>query len=390
MVLASAALRKARLVAVALLALTLAACSTSPLAGLGGGPSVARSGPVPVALLVPGAEGQPGDAVVSRDLENAARLAVADLGGVEIDLRVYATGGRAAGAQEAAQRAVQEGAEIIVGPLYAEAANAAGLVAAPAGVNVLAFSNNPAIAGGNVFLLGSTFDNTAARLMGFAAAQGRDQVLVVAADNPAGTAGQAAIQRAAAGTGASVVGVARYEFSQNGVAAAAPGIANAVRSSGADTVFLTADAAGALPLLAQLLPEQGIAPPAQQFVGLTRWDIPATTLALPGVQGGWFALPDPARDAAFDARYEAAYGAPPHPLAGLAYDGIAAVGAIASSGGRLDASSLTRGQGFAGTGGAFRLRSDGSIERALAVAQIRGGQAVIVDPAPQSFGGFGF
>ncbi len=51
-------------------------------------------------------------------------------------------------------------------------------------------------------------------------------------------------------------------------------------------------------------------------------------LNLPGVQGGWFALPDPARTAQFDSRFAAATGERPHDLAGLAYDGIAAVGAL--------------------------------------------------------------
>ena len=383
------ALRKLRAAVLLLAALALAACDALPAGGLGGGPSVARGVPVPVALLVPGPAGQPGDAIVSADLERAARLAAADLQGAAVELRVYTTGGRADGAAAAARRAVEEGATVIVGPLYAEAANAAGLVAAPAGVSVLAFSNNSAIAGGNVFVLGATFENTAQRLLRYATRQGRDDVLVVAADNPAGTAAQAAVQRAAATTGARVAGVARYEFSQAGVAAAAPRIAAAARSTGADTVFLTSDTAGALPLLAQLLPEQGIAPPAQQYIGLTRWDIPPTTLSLPGVQGAWFALPDPARAAAFRARYEAAYGAAPHPLAGLAYDGVAAVGALAAAGDAPTAGALTRGRGFEGTGGVFRLRRDGTIERALAVAEIRGGRAVIVDPAPGGFGGLG-
>jgi hypothetical protein len=52
-----------------------------------------------------------------------------------------------------------EGAAIILGPVSADEANAAGVAVAASGVNVLAFSNNPTIAGGNVFLLGSTFQN---------------------------------------------------------------------------------------------------------------------------------------------------------------------------------------------------------------------------------------
>ena len=126
-----------------------------------GGPSIDTSEPVPVALLVPSGSTQSGDAILAQSLENAARLAISDLSGVQIDLRVYDTAGRADVAAAKAMEAVEAGARIILGPVYAEAANAAGVAARSKGVNVLAFSNNPAIAGGNVFILGPTFSNTA-------------------------------------------------------------------------------------------------------------------------------------------------------------------------------------------------------------------------------------
>ncbi len=106
--------------------------------------------------------------------------------------------------------------------------------------------------------------------------------------------GRAAIQQGVSRAGGSVVATAGYEFSQNGITKAVPGIAATARNSGAQALFLTADTAGALPLVTQLLRDNNVSPEVTKFIGLTRWDIPAATLALPGVQGGWFALPDPA------------------------------------------------------------------------------------------------
>ena len=123
---------------------------------------------------------------------------------------------------------------------------------------------------------------------------------------------------------------------------------------------------------------------------LTRWDIPSQTLTLPGLQGGIFALPDPGRTAAFANRYQASYGTAPHPIGGLAFDGIAAIGALVAQGKRdaLTRGALTQANGFQGVTGVFRLRPDGTNQRALAVAAVRNNQYVIVDPAPQSFAGF--
>jgi ABC-type branched-subunit amino acid transport system substrate-binding protein len=367
----------------------LAACQPTGLNS--GGPALDAGGPVQVALLLPGGSGNSGDEVLARSLEQAARLAIADLQGVQIDLRVYNTGASAAGAAQGATQAVDEGAKIILGPVFADAANAAGVAVAPRGVNVLSFSNNTDIAGRNVFVLGPTFQNTATRLLSYAARQGRSRLMVVYDPTPAGTVGRRAIESAAGRAGVAIAGSATYPFSQQGLVGAVPGIVSQIRASGANAVIFTSDSAGALPLLTQLLPESGIDTASTQFIGLTRWDIPSATLSLPGVQGGWFALPDPGLAGQFEARFVAAYGEAPHPIAGLAYDGIAAIGALARSGNpnALSGAALTQGSGFAGVNGVFRLRSDGTNERGLAVATVRGNQVVVIDPAPRGFGGPG-
>lgn len=383
--------KAARLGALLSIVTLLQACDSLPVPGAGGGQTIDTSKPVPVALLVPKGSGSSGDAVLAASLENAARLAMADLDGVTIDLKVYDTAGNPQIAAAMALQAVDDGAKIILGPVFAEAANAAGVAVSPRNVNVLAFSNNPSIAGGNVFVLGPTFDNTAERLASYAARSGKRNILIVHGSDVAGSLGRAAIQKAIAGSPARVAGTVSYDLSQEAVIATVPRIADNVRANGADAIFLTANTAGALPLFSQLLPENGVSSATTQFIGLTRWDIPPQTLQLPGVQGGWFALPDPNKSALFISRYQAAYGASPHPIGGLAYDGIAAIGALVKAGksDALTGAALTQGAGFQGVNGIFRLRADGTNQRGLAVATIQNRQVVVIDPAPTSFTGAG-
>ena len=385
--------KQLRLLMLPLFAMILAACDPIALGGVTdiGGPKIDTAAPVPVALLVPRG-GSGSDNLLAQNLENAARLAMRDLDGVQIDLRVYATAGQASTAASAAAQAVSEGAKIIIGPVYGEAANAAGLAVASQGVNVLSFSNNPTIAGGNVYVLGPTFENTANRLVGFAKRNGKDRIVILHAQDVAGQLGRNAIQQAISANGATLAGSVDYSLSQESVIAAVPSVKAAVTSSGANAVFLTTSSASALPLFAQLLPEAGLPVATTQYIGLTRWDIPPQTLALPGVQGGWFALPDPGATGAFAQKYSVAYGGAPHPLAGLAFDGIAAVGALVKSGksSALTGASLTQGAGFRGASGIFRLRNNGTNERGLAVATIRNNGVVVLEGAPQGFGGAGF
>ncbi|MFA3917113.1 penicillin-binding protein activator [Ruegeria hyattellae] len=367
----------------------LAACD---LPATSGGPSINTSKPVPVALLVPRGSGRSGDASMAQSLENAARLAMGDLQNVQIDLRVYDTAGSSATASAVAQQAVDEGAKIIIGPVYSQAVNAAGLSVLNRNINVLSFSNNTNIAGGNVFVLGSTFENSANRLTSYAARQGKGRMVVVYSNDEGGQLGKAAIENGIRNSGATLGGSIPYERSQQGVINAVPQVKAAVDSAGDASVFLTSTTAGALPLFTQLLPEAGVSNQTTQFIGLTRWDIPAQTLALPGVQGGWFAMPDPAKSQNYRARYQSAYGSAPHPISGLAYDGIAAIGALVGSGksNALTGAALTQGAGFQGVGGIFRLRPDGTNQRGLAVATIQNKQVVVIDPAPQTFSGAGF
>lgn len=373
-------------------ALWLAACEPIGLGGGNSGPNIDTKAPVPVALLVPGGSGNAGDALLAKNLENAARLAIADLKGVKIDLRVYNTAASPTQAAKVAIQAVDEGAKIIIGPLYAQAANAAGVAVARRNVNILAFSNNAQIAGGNVFVLGPTFQNTANRLVQYAKSQGRGNIMVVHAQTPSGITGRDAVQRAIANKGATQAGLASYEFSQTSIANAVPGIVSKIKSSGAQALFITADTDGAIPILTQMLLDQKVDQNTVRFIGLTRWDIPPATLALPGVQGGWFARPSPTTSSLFKARYSAAYGNQPHPIASLSYDGIAAIGALVKSGkpNALTSDALTQGSGFVGASGIFRLRKDGTNQRGLAIAEIRNKQVVIIDPAPRSFAGAGF
>ncbi len=355
-------------------------------------PIAVGGGSVKVALLVPTGSGQASDEVLGQSLENAARLAITDLGDTKVELMVYSTAGQPDQAAAMAKQAVADGAQVILGPVFAQEANAAGAAVAGTGVNVLAFSNNPDIAGNNVFILGPTFQNTAERLASFAVRSGKTKFMIASDRNIAGELGRAAIKRGALVAGADVVAESDYEYSQNSIVAAAPKLVEQAKASGAQVMFLTADTAGALPLLSQLLLDSGLRGENVQFIGLTRWDIPQATLSLPGIQGGLFALPDPGRFTQFVARFQTAYGAPPHPIAALAYDGIAALGALAAKegSGPISRAGLTQPAGFVGVNGVFRLLGDGTNQRGLAVAQVQGGKIVVVDAAPNSFGLTGF
>ena len=371
----------ARAACLPLLLAFVAGCNHGPVAQ---GPGAATGTKVKVALFVPAGSSDLREENLAWNLVQAAELAVGNLEDPSlVELGIFPTAGDPETAIAAVQEAKEQGASIILGPMFSKVAKAVGPEAAKHGLSVLSFSNDTSIAGDNVFLLGTTFETRADRLVAYAMSRGLERIAIVAAQDRAGELAKGAVTSAATTMGATIVSIATYEKTRNGPIEAVPSIKRSILESEAQAIILDAVTSNALPVFADLLPENGPDPKEVQYIGLARWDIPAAILRRDGLQGGWFVRPDPVHHAPFVNDFTEAYGQRPHPLAGLAYDGITAIGALARRGDAkpLSARNIARPDGFPGVLGKFRLNRDGTISRNLAVAEIRDGQVRILLPS---------
>jgi hypothetical protein len=378
-----------------MLAMVAVAACTVPGARVAGddGIDVDPDQPVRVALLLPYGSGDAGREQIARSLENAARLAQGDLRNATLELTVYPTAGTTAGGSAAASQAIADGAKIIVGPLFStESAGAQGPAAA-AGLTVLSFSNNPSVAGGNVYVLGTTFQNTADRLVAYGQSRGLNAFGVV---YPAGLEGETArdaVREVVGRRGATLVASEPYTLSVEGIRGAAGPTAAALNGAGANAVILTDGPTGGLAFMAEGLRGAGLT--QAQFLGMQRWDTSGVALTVPALQGGVFAAPDPAYLGAFRGRYQTAFGEAPHELAGLGFDAVSAVGALVAEarsrgGSPFSTARLTQDAGFAGANGPFRLTPSGVAQRNLAILVVQNGQATVAQGAARSFDSVGF
>jgi hypothetical protein len=380
----------------ALLAMVVLAACAAPRGGVSNdGIAVDASQPVKVALLLPYGTGDPGREQIARSLENAARLAQADLQNATLDLTVYPPAGTTQGGAAAAAQAVSEGAKIIIGPLFSTETAGAQASAASGGLTVLSFSNNASVAGGNVYILGTTFENPADRLVSYGRSRGLGNYAVVYPSGLEGETARDAVSQAVGRRGATLVSSQPYSLSVSGIQAAAGPMASALIGSGANAIILTDGPTGGLAFISEALRGNGVSPDLALFLGMQRWDVSAEALAVPSLQGGAFAAPDPALLGAFTGRYQAAYGETPHEVAGLAYDGVAAVGALVAEarsqgGSPFSSGRITQPGGFAGVNGPFRFLPSGRVQRNLAIIEVRNGQAVVTERAARSFDDVGF
>ena len=336
-------------------------------------PSFNPGQPVTLALLVPQSSPRQGAAKLGQALVNSARLGMVDLNDRQVELKVYDTAGDPAKAAQMAQKAIGEGADIILGPLFSASTKAVARVAGPQGVKVLSFSTDSSAAGGPVWLLGFLPEMEARRVLSFARSQGRGQVGVFYPANAYGDAALRGAQRAQQDGLTRIIGSGAFEPGFNGVQAGANAFAPAAR--GADAI-LVATGGSDLQAAGSFLDFNNFNPNRVKYLGLGQWYTGAT-FKEKTLRGGWFPAPDLDRSTAFSNRFAQRFGAKPRIVAVLGYDAVQIAGQVfqqSRAGQNLDpfpTAVLTRPGGFRSGLGPIRFTGDGLSERSLAILEVR-------------------
>ncbi len=373
-------------------AMALAACaSTFNQAGSGAtAPQLSEQaaaaplgeGQVRVGLVLP-LSGQGNAGVAAQSMKNAAEMALAEFKSPNIQLLVKDDGGTPQGAQSAAQQAISEGAEIIIGPLFAQSVSAVGQVARARNIPVIAFSTDASVAARGVYLLSFLPETDVRRIVDFATSRGKRSFAALLPDNAYGTVVEAAFQQEVSRRGGRVLALEKYPIDANRMAEATRRVGQAANQI--DSIFIP-DGADAVPQVVQALATGGVNLKRVQLLGTGLWDDPRifSTAAL---DGGWYAAPESIGFRNFSGRYRARYGQDPVRTATLAYDAVALVAALVKTQGpqRFSEQVLTNTSGFAGIDGVFRFRPDGLNERGLAVLRVTPTGGQVVSPAPHSF-----
>lgn len=338
------------------------------------------SGNIKVGLILP-LSGQGNAAVAAQSMRNAAEMALAEFQNPNVQLLVKDDAGTGQGAQQGAQQALDEGAEIILGPLFALSVPAAAQLTRARNIPMIAFSTDSSVAGRGVYLLSFLPESDVNRIVDYAAGTGKRSFAALLPENAYGNVVEAAFKQAVGRRGGRIVAFEKYGSDRS---AAVRNIAQALGN--ADALFLADDGDG-LVGVADGLTAAGANLKRVQLLGTGLWDNPRV-FASAALQGGLYAAPDPAGFRSFAGRYRSRYGGEPVRTATLAYDAVALVAALSRTQGkqRFAPDVLTNPSGFAGIDGLFRFKSDGSNERGLAVMRVASGGGQPVAGSPKSFG----
>ncbi len=391
-----------RALAVVVGGLALAGClpqTTGPGFGPGAGigpdataPSgqVFGTGSIKIAMLLPlTAEGNAGN--VANNYKNAADLAIRDLGSSDLQVIVKDSGGTSESAQAAASLALAEGAELILGPVFSHEVKSAGAVARQAAVPVIGFSTDVGAATRGVYLLSFLPRSDVARVVSYAAAQGKRSFAAIVPTSAYGAVVAAEFQQSVARNSGRVMAIEQYGDSATMQAAVQKITAFSAGGASQVDAILIPEGGAAGPEIARQLVAGGVSTASVKLLGSGQWD-DAAVQREPALAGAWFPSPNKAGFNAFAGRYRNAFGSTPIRIATNGYDAVILAAALARSAGaqRFTDAVLTNPNGFSGVDGVFRFRADGTNDRGLAIFEIGGGSAREIEGAPRSFSGGGF
>ncbi|WP_380788769.1 penicillin-binding protein activator [Sphingomonas sp. R86521] len=331
-----------------------------------------------VALLVPLSGGNAG---VGTSIANATMLALMDTQNQRVRITNYDT---ATGAAAAAQRAIADGAQLILGPLLADDVRAVAPIAQAAKVPVISFSNDTGVAGNGTFLMGYAPTQSISRVVDFAKSRGVTNFAGLVPNGLYGERASTAFLRAVEGAGGQVVSLQTYARTAGGVTGAATRLA----AKAPYDAVLIADS-GATAAQAAGLVKRG-AGASTRVLGTELWNSESGLAGKPSLAGAWYAAVSDTLYRQYAAKYRARFGAGPYRLSSIGYDSVLLTVRIARDwrpGTAFPVGRLRDGDGFSGIDGAFRFGRDSIAERALEVKEIRGGTTTVVSPAPSGFGG---
>jgi ABC-type branched-subunit amino acid transport system substrate-binding protein len=388
--------RTARCFAAALCTVALAACATS----LGSNPETTATLPDPAAGAAPGAERKPvriamllpltgfgPTAVLAKGMKQAGELALFEQDNPLIQLTVKDDLGSPQGAAAAADEAIREGAEIIIGPLTATATASVAPVARKANVPVLTFSNDRRVGGNGVYLMSFLPEQEIERIVAFSAAQGKRQFAALLPNDAYGKVVEPAFRAAVARAGGVVAELDLYSLDANAMLAPAKQMVDTIKQR-EDTglpidALLLAGGPEVLPHMGPLITYSGINTTRVKLLGTGAWEYPNVGRNA-ALVGGWYPGPDPHGWQDFSGRFSRSFGSAPPRLASLAYDAVGFAVALSANppGQRYTAANLTRPTGYNGVDGMLRFTPDGASERGLAILEVQAFANNVVDPAP--------
>lgn len=354
---------------------------------------------IKVGILVPltGSARTAGEALLK-----GAQMALFDQKESAIELIIKDTEGSASTTRRRAKEALQEGAQLLIGPLFSQNTQVVIPLARSWNVPLVSFSNNRALAQAGVFVLGFAPEAQIERLVYFAAQKQLKSIAAFIPESDYGTLVRTAFEQTC------------RTYNINPLVLMYPPATTDFRKLSAqlktlpiESPPLLPDAKKSPPILktleveALLIPEGG-QKLSQILTGLLYNDFDLKKTPIMGTNlwensnlnrnlsqiHKWFTGPDPHASQSFTYGFHRQFGSHPSLLSGLSYDAVSLACLLVRYGKTpplFSEAALTQPRGFQGVWGAFRLQPNGVVKRRFPILTRTQNTLKVLNSSPYFF-----
>lgn len=319
---------------------------------------------------------------VGQTLLDATQMALFEENEDDISVTPYDTRGTAEGATEAIYQAIENGASIVIGPLFSSATKAVAPIARGNNISVFSFSNNQSVAGNGVYIMGLIPQQQIKRLVDYSTARGKKNFSALIPNDLFGNEVQDALKKYAPSYGGNIKQVVRYSSQTPQFDITAKQFDEELQED--ERVMLTRErdvlimpeGGERLERMLIALQQYNINSQSVQLVGTFLWDNDES-LGIPELDNAWYTAVPYYGVKRFMDKFKDSFGYEPEHIATIAYDALKLAIELADYG--FNPQKITDPRGFDGVNGAYRFRADGINERQYDIMEVSNGSIYVLD-----------
>ena len=298
-------------------------------------------------------------------MQNAMFMALDDLQSNRLTLKFYDTKSSKIGAEIAAEKAIDEGAQLILGPLMSEEVEGASSETLSANIPMVSFTTSPQVLQKGVYSIGLLNGEQVDRAVSYATSKGRRKMALLVPDT---NSGLNIVKAAIMSTIAKDMTLDKVGFYSAENVDFSQLIKEMSAQADFDTVMI-ADSGNRLKSLASMFAYNDIMYPDVLFMGTSAWDntnLSKETILYHGV----YPMVSKSYGTYFTDKYKETFGEQPKSIYSFAYDSVLLASVVAGKSDENIESTLTQNSGFIGVNGFFKILPTGQSYHSLEMVEV--------------------
>lgn len=304
-------------------------------------------------------------AEIGQGMQNAMFMALDDLKNNKLVLKFYDTKSTSGGAAEAVRRAVDGGADLILGPLMSDEVKSVAPVALSEDIPVVSFTTSPQVLQKGVYSIGLLNGEQIDRAFTYASAKNKTRLAILVPDNNGGLNIVKSAMMSALANNITLVKVGFYNPENIDSSA----IVKEMSSPADFDAILIADSGNRLKSLASMFAYNDVLYPNVLFMGTSAWDntnLSKETMLYHGI----YPMVSKGYENYFSNKYKNVFGEQPKTVYSFAYDSVLLASVLSEKNkDDLDAG-ITGRKGFIGVNGYFKILPTGQSRHSLDILEV--------------------